>query len=246
MNKKYYANRRGTTYYNEKNIIEKISEKNLPDYIRDLTKRTIDALKEDSENGQRMLINFHIVDIDRQIRQRRSGLNNFFGLFPKSTPEIDVLQQEKWKLQKELEKHKVNNLQYNKQTFVDLNAACNLAKKRLDKINDKKMKEEALKQKTAIISEYQGKSRKVARSVKSRLPINPICPYCEQRVGNKPHADHIYPVSKGGRSTIANMVYICSTCNTNKRDMTLREFISKFNLNRDMIEKNLESLGKSF
>ena len=53
----------------------------------------------------------------------------------------------------------------------------------------------------ATIAGYEGKSRKLAESVKGQLDIYDHCPYCGGNIGIEPHADHIYPVSKGGRST---------------------------------------------
>lgn len=60
------------------------------------------------------------------------------------------------------------------------------------------------------------------------------------------HADHIYPVAKGGLSTTKNMVYVCAICNKKKSDLTLREFIIKEKLSRDRVERNLELLKKHF
>lgn len=42
------------------------------------------------------------------------------------------------------------------------------------------------------------------------------------------HIDHVLPVSKGGSNDPDNLVAACRTCNTEKADMTLKEFrISK-------------------
>ena len=97
---------------------------------------------------------------------------------------------------------------------------------------------------------YQDKSRELAdeikKELKSQTDIFINCPYCEQPLGEIPHADHIYPVSKGGLSTKENMVYVCEKCNLEKRDLTLREFIKKKDFNRSKIEENLEKLHKQF
>lgn len=240
MTKKYYANRRGPTYYKEKSIIENISEKKLPGYIEDLRKKLKEAPDYGMIKHERTLKGFDLIGINTKIKCMTSDPNN-------RQTELQALYRDKYRIEEELNKQKseLEMNQYSELMTGDLWAALTLARKRLEQINRKREKSEALRQKTSIISEYEGKSRQVARSVKTRLPMNLTCPYCGEKIG-EPHADHIYPISKGGRSTIDNMVYICSTCNTNKRDMTLREFISKFNLNRDMIEENLESLGKSF
>ncbi|MCP3686196.1 MAG: HNH endonuclease [bacterium] len=92
------------------------------------------------------------------------------------------------------------------------------------------------------------KTRQHAQKVKkifSQLRKFPLCPYCQNDLGNTPHADHIYPVAKGGLSTIENMVYICAGCNRMKSDLTLREFILKYNLERDEVEKILEKLSSA-
>ena len=72
----------------------------------------------------------------------------------------------------------------------------------------------------------------------------PNCPYCNNHIGKKPHCDHIHPVSHGGLSTYVNMVYICSSCNMKKYDLTLREFIEQNGFSRDEIEKRLLMMGK--
>ena len=97
---------------------------------------------------------------------------------------------------------------------------------------------------------YQEKTRELAeevkREIKSQLNKFKVCPYCEGDLGEVPHADHIYPVSKGGLSTKENMVYICQSCNSSKSDKTLNVFIKSKGLDRDKVEGNLELLGKDF
>ena len=72
------------------------------------------------------------------------------------------------------------------------------------------------------------------------------CPYCSRGLGTQPHADHIYPVAKGGLSTIANMVLVCAECNNKKAEHTLRAFIQLYNLDREAVEARLAELGKDF
>jgi hypothetical protein len=79
-----------------------------------------------------------------------------------------------------------------------------------------------------------------------QLDITKDCPYCGLPLGDSTHADHIYPVSRGGLSTIENMVLVCDQCNLSKGDRTLREFIRKNNLDAERIESTLERLGKRF
>lgn len=41
------------------------------------------------------------------------------------------------------------------------------------------------------------------------------CRYCGEYV-DKYHLDHVYPESKGGETTVENLVIACPTCNHNK------------------------------
>jgi 5-methylcytosine-specific restriction endonuclease McrA len=89
--------------------------------------------------------------------------------------------------------------------------------------------------------------RRKAISIKRKLQSDhSLCPYCGGPMSDDAHADHIYPVVKGGLSIEPNMVIVCSTCNLRKRGLTLREFIKAFKMNRDEIERRLEALGKHF
>jgi 5-methylcytosine-specific restriction endonuclease McrA len=146
----------------------------------------------------------------------------------------------------------------------------NIVRNVLESKIEKRTKYELVK---GLAAAHQNETRSLADKIKkdlqSQTRILNYCPYCGQPFGeivpaNSPqlslfeqmegnenkyinaHADHIYPVSKGGLSTRKNMVYICATCNMKKSDKTLREFIKENNLDRDKIEKNLELLKKSF
>ena len=111
-------------------------------------------------------------------------------------------------------------------------------------------KKNKLNKTKALAAAHTDSSRELAESVKRKLEdqINQIkyCPYCFNDLGQKPHADHIYPISMGGLSTPENMVYVCSSCNLKKMTFTLREFIEKYNLDKVRIEKTLKSLNKKF
>lgn len=68
---------------------------------------------------------------------------------------------------------------------------------------------------------YDNKQRQEAGTIKrkivSQIHLFPSCPYCGDGLSeNDAHADHIYPVSKGGQSTIRNMVFVCTKCNLKK------------------------------
>jgi 5-methylcytosine-specific restriction endonuclease McrA len=104
-------------------------------------------------------------------------------------------------------------------------------------------RKEAIKQSAAAA---RGKSRELADQVKQDLPRDHDCPYCGNGLGENPHADHIYPIAKGGHSSHANMVYVCASCNMKKSDLTLLAFCKKFNLDRTEVWARLEKLGKDF
>jgi len=86
--------------------------------------------------------------------------------------------------------------------------------------------------------------RALAASIKRQLARSCLCPYCGGPLGDVPHADHIYPIAKGGRSVTRNMVWVCSDCNQMKKDLTLSAFIRQFGLPRSEIEQRLLDLGK--
>lgn len=88
--------------------------------------------------------------------------------------------------------------------------------------------------------------RDLANATKRKIKGNELCPYCGDTIGSTPHADHIYPVSRGGRSEPRNMVYVCGKCNIKKSSLTLSQFIKKYNLDRDAIEDRLTILHKDF
>lgn len=86
----------------------------------------------------------------------------------------------------------------------------------------------------------------IKRELSGQYKIYPYCPYCQKGLGYTPHADHIYPVSLGGLTTIKNMVYICTSCNLKKAGLTLRDYVRKYNLNMGAIEVVLKKLNKEF
>lgn len=104
---------------------------------------------------------------------------------------------------------------------------------------------------TAKAAALEGGQRQVARTIKRKikkqLDTLSICPYCERDMSlATAHADHIYPLSKGGLSTVKNMVFICTNCNVKKRDLTLRNFLMQRGLKEMTVYRNLELLEKDF
>lgn len=51
------------------------------------------------------------------------------------------------------------------------------------------------------------------------------CTYCGSIQGPF-HYDHIYPVSRGGRNDVSNLVVACQFCNISKNDRTLLEWVA--------------------
>lgn len=115
-----------------------------------------------------------------------------------------------------------------------------------DAVARKERKKNSIIELRAAAAANSGEARKVGSIVRRALGEQTLCPYCGGSLGTTPHADHIYPISKGGRSVPKNMVFTCSPCNGRKRDLTLSNFIRAFRLNRDEIERRLEQLGKEF
>lgn len=98
--------------------------------------------------------------------------------------------------------------------------------------------------KQALIAAADGNARKVAESIKRKLPVPTLCPYC-QNPSDTWRADHIIPVAQGGLSTMGNMVNVCESCNTRKKDVTLRSFCKSAGFDYIAVIERLEHLGKT-
>ena len=136
--------------------------------------------------------------------------------------------------------HKLKTIHTRYQKKLSARLSLDAKEEREFRASEKKKKNKAL------IAKVTGTSRNLGATVKKHLSSSHPCPYCGKALGTDFHADHIYPVIKGGLSTIQNMVNVCSSCNLAKRDLTLNAFIRKFGLNRDEIESRLETLDKEF
>ena len=119
-------------------------------------------------------------------------------------------------------------------------------KRLLEDLKKKERKYRKSARDRALIASHNKKSRHLSPSVKKTLKVTGYCPYCFELLGNDYHADHIYPVSKGGLTVPQNMVNICKKCNSRKGSHTLNYFIKKYSLNRDKIEATLNKLGKEY
>jgi 5-methylcytosine-specific restriction endonuclease McrA len=112
---------------------------------------------------------------------------------------------------------------------------------------------EKREQDEAAAAAHYGKTRQraaaIKRGIRKQIRLYPNCPYCGCNWSTdepEVHADHIYPVSKGGLSATWNMVYVCGDCNARKGAMTVREFASNRRLDWPTLERRLVSLGKRF
>lgn len=102
----------------------------------------------------------------------------------------------------------------------------------------------------ALAAAHTNNTRSLAsrmkRGLKQQIVLLPDCPYCQGSFEYGSHADHIYPVCKGGLSTHKNMVYVCCACNARKSSLTLLQFINTFNLNARRIYECLDLLHKDY
>ncbi|MDD5009463.1 MAG: HNH endonuclease [Syntrophorhabdaceae bacterium] len=113
-------------------------------------------------------------------------------------------------------------------------------------LSTKQKKENRVATWRALAARKTGTSRDIAASVKRQLSTYKYCPYCGGPLGTEPHADHIYPIAKGGLSLDSNMVIVCKECNLKKKDMTLGAFMRKYKLDPEKIKQALLILKKDF
>lgn len=59
-----------------------------------------------------------------------------------------------------------------------------------------------------------------------RRAYSGLCPYCREEI-QIGHFDHIIPLSAGGRNSAENIIYCCQTCNLNKGNFSLVEFLHR-------------------
>ena len=154
---------------------------------------------------------------------------------------IDRLREKRRHLDQEIGSKK-GEIQY-LEKFSSLTSFLEKLDKRIATLSNKSDSLRNLKNRAA---QSDKEKRLIGAEVRKRLDYGDACPYCGGTLGGDPHADHIYPLSRGGHGVSSNMVMVCSSCNLKKSNLTLREFIIKFKLDRDEIESRLEGLGKRF
>jgi len=168
----------------------------------------------------------------------------------------NVLSEEAWELRRSTPRHRdwdaaADDLGEQERLLVVMEDALEERLKMEEEEAKKKLKtKEEHSRLKAKAAAYDKRERELApavrRQLRSQIETFERCPYCDGCLGDEPHADHIYPLSKGGHTTTANMVFICKGCNLNKGSDTLRQFITKNGLDRDRIERTLDALGKDF
>ena len=121
-----------------------------------------------------------------------------------------------------------------------------MATRQAEAISQERKKKEKHDELRAAAAANVKETRDLGANVRRGLAKNHSCPYCGGSNGSDSHADHIYPVSKGGRSVPKNMVFVCAKCNIMKTNLTLTAFIKKYTLDRDAIEERLSKLHKDF
>lgn len=149
------------------------------------------------------------------------------------------------KYKSELEELRYSHRNFNIKSTSELEKKLTAMNTAIKKVLVKENKEKKNEKTKAIAANAIDKGRELADTLKNKIPKTTLCPYCNEKLTN-PHLDHIYPISKGGGSSSTNLVYVCQTCNLKKSDLTLRNFIKKFDLDKERIEDTLEELGKDF
>ena len=122
-------------------------------------------------------------------------------IYNKKNSKKNVDRVRKWR-QENKERHRENNRKYNKK---------NLQKERLrQKIKEAKRRDRVSKKSFVILP-------KEIKKIYSSL-----CIFC----GSKENiaADHIIPISKGGRTSIGNLQPLCKTCNSSKGSKLMAEW----------------------
>ena len=185
----------------------------------------------------------------RAVRQPKKGLiGNLFGLTEQ--PANVKSQISSLEVQQSTLRYRQSELQRLGTAIQSWEGSLERARSWLSKLEEtvsrKRRKKDSLIELRAAAALNAIETRQVGATVRRKLVRQPWCPYCGGSLGSDPHADHIYPVSKGGRSVPKNMVYACARCNSMKKNLTLTGFVRKFSLDRATIEGRLEQLNKEF
>jgi 5-methylcytosine-specific restriction endonuclease McrA len=114
--------------------------------------------------------------------------------------------------------------------------------------NERKSHVEELKARAATTDkEKREQAQKFRSGLSSQLSKSGGCPYCGGSLQEgDAHLDHIWPVSEGGLSSQRNLVFVCSSCNIKKTNMSLRSFLRKSGYQDEAVYQRLELLKKKF
>ena len=97
------------------------------------------------------------------------------------------------------------------------------------------------------VKEKRELAKKFRRDLHKQLFKVAGCPYCDGLLTDKnAHLDHIYPIAKGGLSTLKNLVFVCNLCNLAKTDSVLRKFLQQVGFNEQQVYDRLDILHKEF
>jgi len=131
---------------------------------------------------------------------------------------------------------------------IDTDLLDDLIERHELRLENEKAKLNHLKSRAATSeNETRQQAQKFRRLLHKQLAIVPCCPYCAGSLTDKNyHLDHIYPVSRGGKSYLYNLVFVCSKCNSDKGAMTLQSFILKIGRNEQEIYERLKILKKDW
>jgi len=132
-----------------------------------------------------------------------------------------------------------------KRTREELLWAKRIERERVKEERERKARERHQELRAAAAANTE-EMRRLADLLRSKLSRQTHCPYCGEQLGDAVHVDHIYPVSKGGRSVERNLVKTCIDCNQKKGNRTLTQFIRDCELDREHVETRLSELGKDF
>jgi 5-methylcytosine-specific restriction endonuclease McrA len=96
----------------------------------------------------------------------------------------------------------------------------------------------------ALADKARERARRRADRLRKLVKKTSHCPYCSIELDDSAQFDHIYPVSEGGLSTVKNMIWCCSACNSVKSSKGLTTFIHERGLPLSEVLARLKALGK--
>ena len=125
----------------------------------------------------------------------------------------------------------------------------------LKKVQSHLKRKERLAKAQSLATKNTSEQRDIAsrfrtnKQFKAQLVKLKVCPFCalnfrQEKLSSEVHLDHIYPVSRGGKSVISNLAFICGPCNRKKSDKTLHRFCESEGYDLSVVSERLLKLGK--